>query len=126
MSSDITSVHINASGLDYIDSSGVASLLFMNKLCTRFNANFAFDQVSASAYRVITLANLDSVLGLPKSQTDSVEKRSSLPSLSTTNKFVAPEFSDADAMAIFQSNPPAPSVDRDQAGSFEIKPGSFS
>jgi anti-sigma B factor antagonist len=64
MSSDVKMVLINAGRLDYIDSSGVASLLFIRKLCARFNSDLIFNSISTSAARVIQLANLDSVLGI--------------------------------------------------------------
>ena len=126
MSSDITSVRVNAQGLNYIDSSGVASLLFMRKLCTRFGSSLVFESISASAARVIQLANLDAVLGLPKAVSVATE----VTTPNQASRVVEPSFSDADALAIFQNDSPKPhSVTTPQAaeaGTFEIKPPSFS
>jgi anti-anti-sigma factor len=126
MSSDITVVRIDASALSYIDSSGVASLLFMRKLCTRFNANFSFDVVSQAAARVISLANLDSVLGLPKVSANTPVAQVQHATTSNAQLTAPPEFSDADAMAIFQNDVPLPKESKGEPSSFEIKPGSFS
>jgi anti-sigma B factor antagonist len=96
MSSDVHSVQVNAAKLDYIDSSGVASFLFMRKLCTRFGANLVISAISVPAARVIQLANLDSVLGLPKAVP--------LP-MADKPAFQAPmpAFSDEDALNLFKS-----------------------
>jgi anti-anti-sigma factor len=127
MSSDVTCVNINAASLAYIDSSGVASLLFMRKLCTRFGAGLVFDSVSDSAARVIQLANLDGVLGLPKA-TSSVAQTGLQQNMAA--RMVEPKFSDADALAIFQNDSPAAlpmAISKvAEAGTFEIKPPSFS
>ena len=125
MSSDITSVRVNAQGLNYIDSSGVASLLFMRKLCTRFGSSLVFESISASAARVIQLANLDAVLGLPKAASIATQ----VAPQNQHVRMVEPKFSDADALAIFQNDslkpqtPAAPQAA--EAGTFEIKPPSF-
>jgi anti-sigma B factor antagonist len=127
MSSDVASVSIDAQGLDYIDSSGVASLLFIRKLCARFGANLVFETISEPAARVIQLANLDSVLGLPKAAY--AASQTSAPKVMAT-RIVEPRFSDADALAVFQNDsplpqsPPLPSAA--EVGIFEIKPPSFS
>jgi anti-anti-sigma factor len=126
MSSDVSVVTVYAGELDYIDSSGVASLLFMRKLCTRFGASLVFESISASAARVIQLANLDTVLGLPKAVSVTSE---TAKSQNTPVRAIEPKFSDADALAIFQSDPQAPQVEAGKAsevGHFEIKPPSFS
>lgn len=128
MSSDITSVRVNAGGLDYIDSSGVASLLFMRKLCTRFGSNMVVESISDSAARVIQLANLDTVLGLPKASARAVASAPSQSLQSAAPLAPAPQFSDADAMAIFQNVAPAVSTPKaaESADSIAIKPPSFS
>jgi anti-sigma B factor antagonist len=97
MSSDVHSVQINAERVEYIDSSGVASLLFVRKLCANFGANLVISAISVPAARVIQLANLDAVLGLPKAiPLSSPNKPSSLASM--------PVFSDEDAMNIFKND----------------------
>jgi anti-anti-sigma factor len=127
MSSDVTCVNVNAASLTYIDSSGVASLLFMRKLCTRFGASLVFESISAPAARVIQLANLGSVLGLPNVAPSAAHAASPQ---TVAAQLVEPKFSDADAMAIFQSDlhTPFPAVTPKAAavGIFEIKPPSFS
>lgn len=128
MSSDITSVRVNAGGLDYIDSSGVASLLFVRKLCTRFGSNMVVESISDSAARVIQLANLDSVLGLPRAAAKTADHASSQPQHTAATLAPAPKFSDADAMAIFQNDAPLVSAPKapEPSGSLAIKPPSFS
>lgn len=126
MSSDITSVRVNAGGLDYIDSSGVASLLFMRKLCSRFGSSLEFESISDAAARVIQLANLESVFGLPKAVSSLVQS-SATPNIDA--RLFEPKFSDVDAMAIFQNDLPAESQVTSpkvaEVGTFEIKPPSF-
>jgi len=126
MSSDITSVRVNASSLDYIDSSGVASLLFIKKLCSRFSACLIVESISPPAARVIQLANLDSVFDFPKV--------ASTPNLISAQQGQAsrieePNFSDTDALAIFQndfSSTPLVTTSKSlDPGNFEIKPPSF-
>jgi len=73
MSTEIAEVNVNAGNLDYIDSSGVASFLFMRKLCARFGANLVISAISAPAARVIQLANLTDVLGLPRTAHESLQ-----------------------------------------------------
>lgn len=128
MSSDITTVRVNAGGLDYIDSSGVASLLFVRKLCTRFGSTMMVESISESAARVIQLANLDTVLGLPRANSPSASSSVSESQFSAVSPAVAPKFSDADAMAIFQNDAPVVSAPKspEPSGSLEIKPPSFS
>ena len=128
MSSDITSVRVNAGGLDYIDSSGVASLLFVRKLCTRFGSNMVVESISDSAARVIQLANLDTVLGLPRATSSSASQAPSQSQFSNVSAVSAPKFSDADAMAIFQNDAPAVREPKaaEPTSSLEIKPPSFS
>lgn len=127
MSSDISIVTVCAKGLDYIDSSGVASLLFVRKLCTRFGASLVFESISAPAARVIQLANLDSVLGLPKAASSAAQVATPQNMAAT---MVEPKFSDADAMAIFQNESPMPppmaTPKAAEVVTFEIKPPSFS
>ena len=98
MSSDVNEVRIDAGGLTYIDSSGVASLLLLRKLATRFNSNFVMVAISDAAARVIQLANLDAVLGV---STASRVHAQPGPASSGNGGF---EFSDADALNLFQDN----------------------
>jgi anti-anti-sigma factor len=123
MSSEVTSVIVFADNLAYIDSSGVASLLFMRKLAARFGSQFIIESISSSAARVIQLANLDNLLGLKistpvTSLVDSKKSNPSSPSL---------KFSDADALAIFKNNTDI-SLNKsniDVVGDFAIKPSTF-
>jgi anti-sigma B factor antagonist len=126
MSSDIASVRIDASSLDYIDSSGVASLLFAKKLCSRFNSSFAIDQISQPAVRVITLANLDSVLGLSKTTLSCHPKNIVNSPKTETHNSNSPEFSDVDALTIFQNDSSQVFCQESNVIKSEIKPGSFS
>jgi len=97
MSSDVNEVRIDAGGLTYIDSSGVASLLLLRKLATRFNSNFVMVAISDAAARVIQLANLDTVLGV--SMASRVHAQPG-PASGASGL----EFSDADALNLFQDN----------------------
>ena len=101
MSSDVTEVRIDAAGLTYIDSSGVASLLLLRKLATRFNSNFLMLSISDAAARVIHLANLDNVLSVNAATTVTSKSPSD-----TGSKGL--EFSDTDALDLFQDNNSAP------------------
>jgi anti-sigma B factor antagonist len=95
MSSDVHSVQINAERVEYIDSSGVASLLFVRKLCANFGAILVISTISVPAARVIHLANLDTVLGLPKAiPFPSAYKPAPESSM--------PAFSDEDALNLFK------------------------
>jgi anti-sigma B factor antagonist len=123
MSSDITSVLINASSLDYIDSSGVASLLFIRKICQRFGCKLVFQSVSDVVLRVIELANLHVVLGLSRNEID-VNSHGSFINLNKESSAV-PNFSDSDALAIFQSDHDSSNLVAEKLISPEIKPGSF-
>lgn len=100
MSSDVTEVRIDAGSLTYIDSSGVASLLFLRKLATRFNSNFVMVAISDAAARVIQLANLDAVLAVTNASRVSAVGNTS--SAAPSDNF---QFSDADAMNLFQDGP---------------------
>ncbi|MEY4317084.1 MAG: hypothetical protein RI902_892 [Pseudomonadota bacterium] len=100
MSSDVTEVRIEAGGLTYIDSSGVASLLFLRKLATRFESHFFMLSISDAAARVIQLANLDSVLSVTSAARVSPTAQPS----SATNTGDGFEFSDADALNLFQDS----------------------
>lgn len=64
MNSDIKDLSVDGSGLTYIDSSGVASLLYMRKLASRYGAAFGFSGMSPACRRVIELAKLQAILGL--------------------------------------------------------------
>lgn len=99
MSSDVNEVRIDAGGLTYIDSSGVASLLFLRKLATRFNSNFLMLTISDAAARVIQLANLDAVLGVTTASRVSPASKS--VAAAASDGF---QFSDADAMNLFQDS----------------------
>jgi anti-sigma B factor antagonist len=100
MSSDVNEVRVDAGGLTYIDSSGVASLLFLRKLATRFNSNFLMLTISDAAARVIQLANLDTVLGVITASRVSPAGQSA--GAAANDAF---QFSDADAMNLFQDGP---------------------
>ena len=53
---------INGEGLEYIDSSGVALMLFTKKLATEQNLIFEVEALSENAQKVINLAGLGSIL----------------------------------------------------------------
>ena len=93
MSPDILNVTVDAGNVEYIDSSGVASILFINKICSRSGKGFSIKSISEAAAKVIRLAKLDSILGV----TEAVIKKSE-PVL---NKQVS--FSELDAASIFET-----------------------
>jgi anti-anti-sigma factor len=66
MSQDLGAVVVDAEGLTYIDSSGIAALLYLRKSCARYNARFIVEFISEAGYRVAQLAKLEGLLGLPK------------------------------------------------------------
>ena len=53
---------INGEALDYIDSSGVALMLFTKKLATEQSLIFEIETLSDNAQKVINLAGLSSIL----------------------------------------------------------------
>ena len=124
ISSDTLAVHLLASDVTYIDSSGVASLLFIKKLCQRFGCKFVFESISTQVIRVIELANLGIVLGLSsgpsyKVQATNIDKP-------TNQVVVEPKFSDSEALAIFQNDLDSERIISEKSNTFQIKPGSFS
>jgi anti-anti-sigma factor len=100
MSSDVKEVQVDAGGVTYIDSSGVASLLFVRKLATRHGAPFNISALSDAASRVIHLANLGVLL-----RTQNFDKKSAPstePTLTAGHQPMADlSFSDADALNLF-------------------------
>lgn len=67
MSPDMSELRVDGGGLDYIDSSGVAALLYLKKTASRCNATFTITAMSLGGRRVIELAKLQTVLGLSAS-----------------------------------------------------------
>ena len=58
------SVYVDMSGVTYIDSSGVASLVEAFQLARQKNAVFALIAVNPAALRVLQLARLDKVFAI--------------------------------------------------------------
>lgn len=129
ISSEIKIFRIKANDLSYIDSSGVACLLYLRKLCIRFDVIFVIDSISQAATRIIRLAKLDAVLDLPSSASD-ISKYFELDKPSNIN--ATPEFSNTDALSVFQENISSFSVENTDKNSeeksslSEITPPSFS
>ena len=65
-------VLVDLSGVDYIDSSGVASLVEAYKLARTRSQDLALASVSASAMRVLQLARLDKVFTIHDSVADAL------------------------------------------------------
>jgi anti-sigma B factor antagonist len=107
MSSDVHEVQIDAGALTYIDSSGVASLLFLRKLATRFNAKFVMLAVSDAAARVIQLANLDALLGVKAPSSSAYVSPTVVADGLKNTTPTHLTFSDADALDLF-NDPPKP------------------
>jgi anti-sigma B factor antagonist len=59
---DITSIEIDTSSVDYIDSSGVAVLLMAHKHCQKSKIDLSFPRISIPVLRVLKIAKLDSIL----------------------------------------------------------------
>jgi len=93
MSPEINEVTLDGSQIEYVDSSGVASILFINKLCSKSGKRFFIKSISESAARVISLAKLDSILGISNSV---IHK-------STPQESKSLNFSELDAISIFES-----------------------
>ena len=93
MSPDIIEVALDASQIQYIDSSGVASILYINKICSSSGKKFIVKSISESAARVISLAKLDSILGIS----------AGIVRANTTRVNTEVVFSELDAISIFES-----------------------
>ena len=93
MSPDILKVTVDAGNVDYIDSSGVASILYINKICSSSGKKFIVKSISESAARVISLAKLDSILGIS----------AGIVRANTTRVNTEVVFSELDAISIFES-----------------------
>ena len=96
---------INGEGLEYIDSSGVALMLFTKKLATEQNLIFEVEALSENAQKVINLAGLGSILKVKntaKAETVSNSPKSADQSLDFTldNLFDDPVESDKDTDSI--------------------------
>ncbi len=63
-------VLVDLSGVSYIDSSGVASLVEAFQLAKRNRTDFALVSVNAAALRVLELARLDKVFTIHESVAD--------------------------------------------------------
>lgn len=66
ISKDFTSVLLSAKNLEYIDSSGVASLLMIKRRCDQIDCQFTICEISEVGYRVIELAKLNTLLPIKK------------------------------------------------------------
>ena len=93
MSPETAEVTLDASQVEYIDSSGVASLLYMNKQCAKIGAIFNIKSISEPAARVINLAKLDSILGINASKV--------IKQISVQTSPIS--FSELDAISIFET-----------------------
>lgn len=152
MNSDITQLWVDGGALTYIDSSGVAALLYLRKLATRYNAAFAISSMSEAGRRVIELAKLQGILGLgasasvvsPQAAQASVAPPAFIPP-AAPRASVAMDFKESEALAAIQqpkaaapqSSPAPKSADplpipehtpspaNDSVG-LGVKPGSFS
>jgi anti-anti-sigma factor len=58
----ITHLEVQAGQVSYIDSSGVAVLLYARQLCGQRNVGFAITVVSQALFRVLELAHLHTIL----------------------------------------------------------------
>lgn len=65
-------VLVDMSGVSYIDSSGVASLVEAHQTARKSDTTFALAQVSQSAMRVLELARLDKVFVIHSSVDDAL------------------------------------------------------
>lgn len=123
ISSESHSVYVIGSGITYIDSSGVASLLFIRRLCERFGCKLVFESISSEAMRVIELANLGGILRL-NSNSNSKPQATNVDKANRT--LIEPKFSDSEALAIFQNDLDSATSTSENSNTFQIKPGSFS
>ena len=76
---------INGEALEYIDSSGVALMLFTKKLATDQNLIFEVEALSENAQKVINLAGLASILkikNVPKMEAEATPKSAKAEDLS--------------------------------------------
>ncbi len=76
---------INGEALEYIDSSGVALMLFTKKLAAEQNLIFEVEALSENAQKVINLAGLASILkikNVPKMDAEATPKSAKVEDLS--------------------------------------------
>jgi len=76
---------INGEALEYIDSSGVALMLFTKKLAADQNLIFEVEALSENAQKVINLAGLASILkikNVPKMDAEAIPKSAKVEDLS--------------------------------------------
>jgi anti-anti-sigma factor len=66
ISKDFVQVFLSAKNLKYIDSSGVATLLMINRRCNQLGCKLAIIDISQAGYRVIELARLTNLLPIKK------------------------------------------------------------
>ena len=59
---NITSIEIDTSSVNYIDSSGIAVLLMAHKHCQRLKIDLSFPRISVPVLRVLKIAKLESIL----------------------------------------------------------------
>ena len=143
ISQEIGAVFINAEDLTYVDSSGVAALLYIRKACMRVNARFNVETISEAGYRVAQLAKLEGLLGLPKPQVvqASIDSGWNNDVIANTAHNDNLELSSEDVKDLFDNTfippapptysgpvakPPAPKTTSNGPDEFDIKPGSFS
>jgi anti-sigma B factor antagonist len=58
----ITSIEIDTSSVNYIDSSGIAVLLMVHQHCQKSKIDLSFSRISVPVLRVLQIAKLDSIL----------------------------------------------------------------
>lgn len=59
---NITSLEIDTSSVNYIDSSGIAVLLMAHKHCQKSKIDLSFPRISVPVLRVLKIAKLESIL----------------------------------------------------------------
>ena len=58
----ITSIEIDTSSVNYIDSSGIAVLLMVHQHCQKSKIDLSFSRISVPVLRVLQIAKLDNIL----------------------------------------------------------------
>ena len=66
ISKDFINVMLSAKNLEYIDSSGVATLLMIKRRCGQLGCELVISDISEAGYRVIELAKLNGLLPIEK------------------------------------------------------------
>jgi anti-anti-sigma factor len=67
---DITAIGLDLRGLDFIDSTGIGTLVVAQRISQQVGVRLRLTAVSAFAARILAVLGVDVMLGLPPARTD--------------------------------------------------------